>query len=90
LLKLGEGVRSFQIQRQLVAARAAQMRVRVIESRHHEAAFQLDDLRFGFGAAAVQQNVLDGADAENLFVAHRHRGGPVAASDRWCKSAPCR
>src|SRR6516164_8350273 len=52
------------------------MGMRVVKPRHHEMPFQVLCLRLRTGSAAIEQNMLQRADAESLFVTHRHRGGP--------------
>jgi hypothetical protein len=39
LLEFSEGIRALQVQSEFVASRPAKMRVRVVKTRHQEAAF---------------------------------------------------
>src|SRR5215472_8676286 len=52
------------------------MGMRVVEPRHHEMPLQVLCLRLRAGSAAIEQNMLQRADAKNLFVTYRHCGGP--------------
>src|ERR1035438_9856279 len=53
------------------------MGMHIVESGHHEMILQLDGIAGSVRAAAIQQNLRDGADAKNFLVAYRDRRGPL-------------
>ena len=47
----------------------------IVEAGHQESTLQLNRV-FCLSPAAIQQNVFDGSDTQNLFVAHGNGRGP--------------
>ncbi len=75
-LQFRDGVDAVQREVHFVAARPAQMRVGIIETRHHETVVQLNCLCLWLGTAAVEQDMRKRADAKYLLVANGHGHGP--------------
>src|ERR1700722_5931783 len=76
LLQLLDAGDAIQPDGEHIRARAAEVHVGVIETRHDEFPFELDGFRARIVSATLEKNVIDFADAANLAIANGHSVGP--------------
>jgi hypothetical protein len=76
LLQLFDGRDAIQTHCEHVCRSATQMHVRVVETGHHEMAAELDCFDAFAPTAAIEHDLFETADADDLAVADGHGGGP--------------